>query len=688
LRVGAFVAVLDVSSNHRHEAGQVTTAPPTATAPAPAPAVPIAISQQQQTLLTASQVRAQMLQNAVAYSSRRAYCQQELTALNAVPEVVDCSPQDMQQKLLFAAMVLVECESAPVLWDCVPLSFYNEALLFIRFPWFAPLYGLVRFVMHRVALHVPLDGSTAEEALPLITQLLHVGDALDLQPFASVTDVPEAATTLSAISLSFAERLVHVDQRRQAVQALLPPAPTTTKRARRRSTATDPASTVDTRVASTQPAVQSTLTSTARRARRASDPMPATSVVDTPYKPPSQPRRTQPSRSAVTSLNLMMEISDRYAACKPFFDVDWAFVVLFLRSVVAAIGNNARPSWTTGATVRMSAFNDSFRRSARDSTDGLDALAMAIGCRADAQLDTQRLLRLLAVLELCDHRQHYFELLGAKFLCKAVECLLADQWRAPIESNDDLAVLLLVFANMLRRPIALMTDKRVSVTLPLRHAAAAAEQGEPCVYIGRLRDDRFCMLQRVADEHAQPSRPTTALSQRCAELIAEQQHNAPAPRQTSFRFKPASETERRLFDMLSSAADVEEVVLSDASLNKAATVHLRDLRRLVVVGEWLNDETINALVAMFVKSATVASDNDDDDDDDDLCDAFSSFTTDKLKLLSQDAAAAVAADKAKSLSLSEAVAAAEARFVATYQSFCGHSFEYLITQQMVSTCHL
>jgi len=67
----------------------------------------------------------------------------------------------------------------------------------------------------------------------------------------------------------------------------------------------------------------------------------------------------------------------------------------------------------------------------------------------------------------------------------------------------------------------------------------------------------------------------------------------------------------------SDAYDVESVVLSDTSLDKACTVYLRDLRR-VVTGRWLNDETLNALLATFTREAAQP------------IDACTSFILDKL----------------------------------------------------------
>jgi Ulp1 family protease len=99
------------------------------------------------------------------------------------------------------------------------------------------------------------------------------------------------------------------------------------------------------------------------------------------------------------------------------------------------------------------------------------------------------------------------------------------------------------------------------------------------------------------------------------------------------------------FNLLLSANDLNDVVLSDSSLDKACQVRLRDLRRLLSTNEWLNDEIVNALISLSIRSTP-------------KCDAFSSFIVKKL-------------------------ASNDDSWIERYQSFRGKTFQELLTEKIV-----
>jgi len=121
-----------------------------------------------------------------------------------------------------------------------------------------------------------------------------------------------------------------------------------------------------------------------------------------------------------------------------------------------------------------------------------------------------------------------------------------------------------------------------------------------------------------------------------------------------FRYQAAPVDEERprvlLWRKLSDARDVESVLLSDASLDKACSVYLRDLRRLVT-GNWLNDETLNALLVIFTHDAAQP------------IDAFTSFISDELRDLQSNKID----DK---------------RFLTRYYSFGGNMFQSLLRDKV------
>jgi hypothetical protein len=135
-------------------------------------------------------------------------------------------------------------------------------------------------------------------------------------------------------------------------------------------------------------------------------------------------------------------------------DVDHQFVAILLNAVQSVIVNDERPTWQQRRLIQTEAFGSSvFLRSKRASSDWIDALALAVGCVTsyETPVDAPRTLRLCALIELCEYRQHYVEVYGARFISDAVDGLLGQSCTAKLDTS-----VLVVFANMLNKSIAVV----------------------------------------------------------------------------------------------------------------------------------------------------------------------------------------------------------------------------------------
>jgi hypothetical protein len=174
---------------------------------------------------------------------------------------------------------------------------------------------------------------------------------------------------------------------------------------------------------------------------------------------------------------------------------------------------------------------------------------------------------------------------------------------------DNTSLLLFVFANMLARPIALLSEsgEHCELALPLCCKLDAFGQ---CAIVGCLSSGRYCALRRdTAVRHSVTLKAeVAALSAACMPVIESCQQacvgfSVTMPTQESLKYSAADATQRQLFEKLMRATDIEQTSLHNDSLDKACCVKLCDLRRLVTPGQWLNDEIINALLSLIVRSA-------------------------------------------------------------------------------------
>ena len=193
--------------------------------------------------------------------------------------------------------------------------------------------------------------------------------------------------------------------------------------------------------------------------------------------------------------------------------------------------------------------------------------------------------------------------------------------------------------------------------------------------IGHLQDGTYRMLRRI-DATFGSSAAAMVLSRACLPLVrAQQQLLLPSividindnDSDAVFTYNNASSsgaTSALLFHKLISSSssssslhvknntkeDNDSVQVSDVSLNAAGVVVVRDLRRLVTPGVWLNDEAMNVLMAMFVRATSTGSDP---------FDAFSTFLVKKLMQSDFNAA----------------------QLRVSYKSLRGRTFEQLLQQE-------
>jgi hypothetical protein len=199
----------------------------------------------------------------------------------------------------------------------------------------------------------------------------------------------------------------------------------------------------------------------------------------------------------------------------------------------------------------------------------------------------------------------------------------------------------------------------VKVVLPLRHGNTASSE---VAVIGTF-NGQYHML-RIINENSVIAACPMVLSSASFLLLSELPQFARlqlTPVDVAnevFRYQaPAKDADVALFRKLSANAGNEEaVLLSDTSLDNACAVKLIDLRRLVT-GRWLNDETVNALTAIFVRETTGT---------DVTVDGFSSLISQKVQQI----------DALKS-------ADEEARLGTHFRSFGGKSFEHLLREKVV-----
>ena len=204
------------------------------------------------------------------------------------------------------------------------------------------------------------------------------------------------------------------------------------------------------------------------------------------------------------------------------------------------------------------------------------------------------------------------------------------------------------------------------VALPFRHADTASNQ---LVMIGDFNGRYHMVRRRIDDENADDiAACPMVLSSASLALLQQFQPTLQHVRlldvdaASVFQYRAAIDDnrERVLFRKLSAAVSVddeEDVLLSDTSLDKACEVRVRDLRRLVT-REWLNDEIINALLAIFVRDNSIEP-----------IDAFSSLIEPKVQQL---------------------VSSPESRnnkpLATRYYSFRGQTFQYLLENNVVRYC--
>ena len=491
LTIKGFLALLDVPTNHQH-----SPPPPRSS-----------ITTISTTTVDNDDVQAMLKRYAInRQKSEQAYLEAEQRVLRLFQDDTRANAvESLRYELLSMVMLFIRFDSKPSGWSRVSLRVRERASMLVQLPWFGALYCTVLVAVRKFMPEMLSVESTAssyydQPSIAEVDELLQASNRLTVSAVVPVTDVNIATDiTLIAVATEFAQRLAASTTRLASINSELAALKSTDNNKRRRITGRRQSRTptiIDKDITTTPSSSTTTTTTNAlsndddnkqtphryytrRNSRVAiSSSSPSSAMTTTDIEKSNSMDLSTGKRNMICCccccccrnpshtykiiiivLSVCIQLTACYEENKLFTAVDDAFVAMFLNAVERIVGS-ARPVWQPNHMIRCEPLGPkapaALVRSVRASDNWLDALALAIGCLTSSALsiDPPRALRLLALIELSEHREHYCEMYGVRFLRDAVDCLVNEQWLAALDTS-----LMLVFANMLNQSILFFTEK-------------------------------------------------------------------------------------------------------------------------------------------------------------------------------------------------------------------------------------